>query len=480
MSIRANTLILLLAAIATTVSASSAAHGGRLDYLTVSGNQVMLNGQRPINLHGVAVGNPYFRESSDKRTVDDYRAIKEWQANVVRVSVHPGAYIKDEQAVKAALRKEVAAARNNGLFVIIDWHVIGVPDKSFKAWPQGRYSGVLYSSDLSRARNFWQYIASEYGNDRGVIFELWNESYDYAGGQQNWNDLRPAMQCLYDVVRQAGAENVVLAPGVAWSYDLRGIKNNPLQGYNIGYVWHNYPDSSKCLTWDQALDGLQKKYPIFVTEWGFSTETTGQHFTLTGTNNSYPEKLKNYIMNNELHSTSWVWSAISEPKMFTADWQNLTAYGRFVKAFLINASQGIFAASPNYVADAGYSLMPELLPSCESYKNAFGKVAMSESELADVKRIYNSAYPLKRSAGSEAKLAKVFEKIYKRKPNMDNASDLKAMMIMTYGVKIRKSEIDPQKEKVAGATYFRVFGHKPVTLTDKNVFRAIAYSKAKR
>jgi hypothetical protein len=475
-----NILILSLAAVAMTVSSSASAQGGAQDFLTISGNQVMLNGQRPISLHGVAVGNPYFRESSDKRTIDDYRTIKDWQANVVRLSVHPGVYMKDEQAVKKALRKEVAAARNNGLFVIIDWHVIGVPDKSFKAWPQGRYSGVLYDSDLDRARNFWQYIASEYGNDRGVIFELWNESYDYAGSQPNWNDLRPSMQCLYDAVRQAGAQNIVLAPGVSWSYDLRGIKNNPLQGYNIGYVWHNYPDSSKCLSWDQALDGLHKQYPVFVTEWGFSTETSGQHFSLTGTSNSYPEKLKNYIIDNDLHSTAWVWSATSDPKMFTADWRTLTAYGRFVKAFLINASHGIFAAAPGYVADSSYSLMPELQPSCDAYKNAFGKVAMSESELADVRRIHNSAYPLKRNAGSESRMSQLFEKIYKRKPDMENANDLKAMMIMTYGVKIRKTELDPQKEKIAGATYFRVFGHKPLSLTDKNVFRAIAYSKAKR
>lgn len=470
-----------LAVFASIVMPVFAIKGGAQDYLTVRGNQILLNGQRPLMLQGIATGDPYFREISEKRNVSDYAVIKNWQANVVRLSVHPGVFIKDEGALKKELKKEILAARNTGLFVIVDWHVIGLPDKSSKDWPQGRYNGVLYSSDFETAKNFWQYMAAEYGNDRGIIFEIWNEAYDYKGQSASWADIKPYMQGLYDCIRAKGADNIVLSPGVLWGYDLRGVKKSPLAGRNIGYTWHNYPDSSKCLSWDQALDGLNEQYPIFLSEWGFSTETVGQHFSITGANNTYPEKIKNFIVDKNLNSVAWIWSANSDPKMLTSNWHDLTAFGRFVNAFLVNVSQGNLVARINSTIDwSGYSSVPELKQSCEAYRNAFGQVAISEGEMADVRRIDSGQFPLSKDSRSEEKARTAFAKLYKRQPSSSNPYDKKAIMMIAYGVKPKKNEINLAKEKSASAVFAGEFGHKPSNAQERNIFRAIAYSGAKK
>lgn len=471
-------LFIIALAVSIDFSLAEAAPG---DYLAVKGNRIVSNGGKIIKLHGVAMGNPYLRQSKNQRSVSDYASVKSWQANVVRLSVHPGVYLRDEKAQRTALKKEILAARQNGLYVIVDWHVIGFPNGSHKDWTQDKYKGVYYSSDLKLAEDFWKYMATEYGNDRGIIFELWNEPFDYNGRQITWSDIRPYMQSLYELIRSSGAENIVLAPGTNWSYDLRGIATRPLNGYNIGYAWHNYPKSSQCLGWDQALAGLPKRYPVFMTEWGFSMEAIDAHLSLNGVTNTYPEKLKNYIIDNNLNSIAWAWHADWQPRMLNDDWQTLTAYGRFVKAFLINVSQG--RLTPNFnnaVSWSGYSATPELLKSCESYTSAFNKIPLSDSEMTDVKRINNGAYPIRRSTSSELKSSAIFEKIYKRKPRADNLSDKKAIMIMTYGVKQKRVEIDPGKEKFAGMVYYKVYGRRPLTAGEKNVLRAIAYSGAKR
>ena len=51
------------------------------------------------------------------------------------------------------------------------------------------------------------------------------------------------MQELYDVVRTrdgAGADNVVIAGGIGWAFDLSGVASHRIQGYNIMYATHPY------------------------------------------------------------------------------------------------------------------------------------------------------------------------------------------------------------------------------------------------
>lgn len=70
------------------------------DVLSVSGNELQLNGEKII-LSGVAVGDSYSRSKIDGRTVDDYSTLKkDWQANAVRISFHPGVYKYDEKEGK--------------------------------------------------------------------------------------------------------------------------------------------------------------------------------------------------------------------------------------------------------------------------------------------------------------------------------------------------------------------------------------------
>src|SRR4030095_13466287 len=92
--------------------------------ITVQGNQFIDAGQ-PVILRGIAMGDVTDLPSD----VDPYPEIaKDWHANVVRLSIHPGTWRDKKDEALSTLKRHVDQARAAGLYVIIDYHAIGFPD----------------------------------------------------------------------------------------------------------------------------------------------------------------------------------------------------------------------------------------------------------------------------------------------------------------------------------------------------------------
>src|SRR5215208_1585464 len=56
---------------------------------------------------------------------------RNWRANVVRLSVHPSTWRYHESETLTLLEEHVQNATDAGLFVIVDYHVIGFPDSYY-------------------------------------------------------------------------------------------------------------------------------------------------------------------------------------------------------------------------------------------------------------------------------------------------------------------------------------------------------------
>lgn len=469
------------------------------EILIVSGNKVFLD-DKALLLRGVAVGDPHSRVVVNRRTEKDYEVIKDdWHANVVRISVHPGLFHKDEKETKELLEEEIERARDKGLFVIVDWHVIGVPNGWYKSWDWGKIYGYSYDSNFNTARDFWKYMAIEYRSDRGVIFELWNEPAN--DGNLYWKDINGYMQRLYNTIRANGASNIVIAPGVWWTYDLRGIKDNPLEGDNIGYAWHNYPGSGGYLRWDIALDGLEEKYPIFITEWGFNTDTKANPHHRAKLDD-WPVSFKNYILDKNLNFTAWCWHNPWDPRMLESNWIDLTDFGRFTKDFIINIDNGsaylkLNDSNLNNISSEAQDNIINFIQNgvdnnsinlgegerravVFSFQKAFNRLPEDEADMEDIKKIANGRWPTQRSEASEQEARNRFREIYKREANYNNAYDVSAIMIMSYGLKQRAENRNLNSERAGITIYKSIFGTTPSSTEDWNVMQAITYSGASR
>jgi endoglucanase len=302
--------------------------------LTVEGNRLLWGGA-PVQLKGVAVGDPVTARAD--RPIDDYKVLAvDWKAKAVRLSIHPFVWKHRPQLeVLSKLDRDVRAARDAGLIVLIDWHTIGWPDAGYQIpnWPGGDRD--TYDSSMALARDFWSTVARKYANDGGIAFELWNEpaSFDSNGKvikDPGWAQLRPHLQELVDLIRK-DSNNLIIGAGTHWTYDLRGIKDAPLEGENIAYAWHIYAgnDRNDPTKWAEHLDGLDQAAPVIVTEWGFQRGTDA-HFK--GSPEDFGNAfVKDFLNGRELSWTAWVWHPTWGPPMLESDWRTPNEFGQFVK-----------------------------------------------------------------------------------------------------------------------------------------------------
>jgi hypothetical protein len=113
-----------------------------------------------------------------------------------------------------------------------------------------------------------------------------------------------------------------------------------------------------------------------------------------------------------------------------------------------------------------------------SYKAAFGKLPQNQAEWEDVIKIANGRWPSERSDKKEGEAQKEFKNIYKRESDMDNQKDNAAVTVMSYG--LRPSDRNLNSEKAGIKIFKGIYKKAPLTATDWDIVRAIAYSGATR
>jgi hypothetical protein len=113
-----------------------------------------------------------------------------------------------------------------------------------------------------------------------------------------------------------------------------------------------------------------------------------------------------------------------------------------------------------------------------SYKAAFGSLPANAKQWEDVIKIANGRWPTQQSFAAEAKAKLTFKQIYGREVNTNNQNDNAAVTIMAYG--LRPSARNLISEKTAIITFKYFFKRAPVSASDWDAARAIAYSGAKR
>jgi aryl-phospho-beta-D-glucosidase BglC (GH1 family) len=199
---------------------------------------------------------------------------------------------------------EVKWAEQAGMDVILDLH-----------WSDAGKLGSCSSNcqQLMADTNsitFWSQVASIYKTDGRVLFEMYNEPHDVSwavwksGGTTDAGWTAAGMQQLYDTIRAAGADNVVIAGGLSYAYDLSGVPQNKLQGYNIMYATHPYGgDPSKApQQWGGHWGFLAATDPVIVTEFGDGADCGND------TNvKAYVQQLITYADQNAASWTAWAW-----------------------------------------------------------------------------------------------------------------------------------------------------------------------------
>lgn len=281
----------------------------------------------------VGVSHPAFTFSPDggrlgveTTAAADFAMIRTWGANTVKLELAqhfwvPTSRFYDPQYA-ARVQRAVVAARGAGLYVILA--LLG-SDRGDPNYPGDPIRTNMHQPmpDVNHSIPFWRDVASRYRGDGGILFELYTEPFPLggAGGFSNWELWRnggphPAddvyeprapfmaagMQQLYEAVRGAGANNLVIVSGTQWGYDLSGVPRYRLNGYNIAYSTHpwSWEGQRQPSDWDRAWVFLASTEPVMITEFG--------NYDCT---ESYPRAVLDRADKLGLSWISWAWMAPS-------------------------------------------------------------------------------------------------------------------------------------------------------------------------
>ncbi len=274
-----------------------------------SGKPVQLKG---ISSHGIQWYGNYVNKSTMKWLRDD------WGISVFRVAMYTAenGYISNP-SVANKVKEAVAAAKELGVYVIIDWHILSDNDpNTYKA----------------QAKSFFSEMAGLYGNLPNVIYEIANEP----NGGVTWNgQIRPYALEVTQTIRAKDPDNPIIVGTGTWSQDIQDAADNQLPDKNTLYALHFYAGTHGQYLRDRLDYALSKKAAVFVTEWGTSDAS--------GNGGPYLPESKTWIDFLNSRGVSWVnWSlsdkteasaALLPGASSTGNWSsaNLSTSGKFVR-----------------------------------------------------------------------------------------------------------------------------------------------------
>ncbi len=308
-----------------------------------SGNVVRLQGVNVPSLDWSPVGE-HVMESIDV-------AIDKWNSNIIRIPLTQDLWFGYEKGKQSADRGEsyrkivdsiVKKVAEKNCYVLLDLHWSD-------AGQWGQNVGQHKMPD-SNSVVFWKDFAKRYANHPAVLFDLYNEPHSVSwdvwknGGQvedqgKGVTYRSPGMQALLDTVRSAGAKNVVVAGGLDWAYDLRGVLGgfglSDQSGSGIVYATHIYPWKKD---WDANVTPVIAKHPVLVGEVGTKPWKEGDPPHENVYTEEWAPTVMAYMEKHKLNWTAWSFHPSANPCIITGwDYTPTSYWGSHVKKALSKA-----------------------------------------------------------------------------------------------------------------------------------------------
>lgn len=203
-------------------------------------------------MHGVSThGLAWFPEYVSEETFRTFR--DDWDVDVMRLAMYSdeyGGYSNggDRKELKRLIDKGVEYASDQGMYVIIDWHVLGEGDPN------------IHKED---AIAFFDEVSEKYADYDNVIYEICNEP----NGNVSWSEVKQYAEEVIPVIREHDPYAIILVGTPQWSQLIGDAAADPLEDYdNIMYTLHFYAATHKEELRRSLEEALQDGLPVFVSE----------------------------------------------------------------------------------------------------------------------------------------------------------------------------------------------------------------------
>lgn len=260
--------------------------------LKVVGRQLSDSAGLPIQLRGISFFWLQWHEENIQRSGLQHM-VRKMGATVVRIPVPAQEYGKSAATWDATMRNIVSWARAEGVYAVVDWHVVGDPN-----------------AYLDQAKLFWDRTARYFAGDPHVIFEISNEPTGVG-----WDDIKSYAREIIPIIRKADSTVVIVVGTPEWSRMTKYAAADPLVILepggdtlrNLMYTYHGYAATHGM---HDDLKGVLDKVPVFATEWSAS-ESSGDGRIDWERGHDFVR----YLHDNPNQMVSWCqWSWVDKPE----------------------------------------------------------------------------------------------------------------------------------------------------------------------
>ena len=217
--------------------------------LSVNGTNIVDKNGNTFQLRGVSTHGIYWFPQYVNQDAFTYMR-DEWKINAVRLAMYSDPNSGRSQSTYELVKKGVEYAKNAGLYVIIDWHILNDNDPN------------TYKSD---AIEFFKQMASLYKDYDNVLYEICNEPH-----WVEWNSsIKPYAEDVIKEIRKIDNDAIIIVGTPTWSQDVDVVSKNPIKNQsNIIYTLHFYAGTHKDNIRNKMTTAINNGLPILVSEFG--------------------------------------------------------------------------------------------------------------------------------------------------------------------------------------------------------------------
>lgn len=244
------------------------------------GNPVQLRG---VSTHGLAWYPEYVNADAIAYMHES------WGINVLRLALYTtsyGGFCVSDEGTQADLLKlidtGVAAATENDMYVIIDWHILedGNPN-----------------TYVGRAEEFWKSMSQKYADNEHVIYEICNEP----NGGTTWDQVKNYADRIIPIIRANDKKAPIIVGTPTWSQDVDIAAKDPITcDDNVMYALHFYAATHKANLREKAQKAIDAGLCIFVSEFSICDASGNGNNDVTEAN-----KWMDFLNDNAISCVEW-------------------------------------------------------------------------------------------------------------------------------------------------------------------------------
>jgi endoglucanase len=236
------------------------------------GNQIVDKNGKVVALHGMSMyawntqGTQFYNASAVGHLAKDL------DCAILRIPILPNSLATQTPLVKAV----VDACITNGIYAIIDWHG---------------------STAASAASTFFTSMATTYGTNPNVMYEIWNEPSGVT-----WPTIKTYHETVVAAIRAVDPDNIIFLGTPNWDQEPNLAAADPVTtSTNLAYTFHFYAYSHHFASFGpNVTKALAAGIAVFVTEYGGCASNGGGTFDATELQTWW-----NFLDTNNIGCTNW-------------------------------------------------------------------------------------------------------------------------------------------------------------------------------